>query len=394
MTRTTIRELQGDEMVEAMYPLTSYAFHASPPLPDKDEWKEFVKHREGVICFALFEGKDPVACVMSSAMTQNVRGALFGMGGVWGVATHPTARRKGYCRRLIARLLVSMHESGQPLSGLYPFRESFYERLGYTTFPLPRKVRFAPAVLAPLVKKDLGGAVELVLIGDGLDAYRDYLCRMRRRTHGMAVLDFGDKVSAQRNRFWLALAKIEGQVAGLMLYDIKGEEETQFRFRAVRFYYDTSQARHLLLQWIAHHIGQANQIELWLAPYELPETWLADMQITTEAMHEGPMGRIVDVAQIGGMHSGPGRFTARIADPHCPWNEGVWRFETADGALKVSAAKKADCDLGIQALAALVYGTHAPGDFAFRGWGNPPPKVQTTMRAMFPPAVPHMHEMF
>jgi predicted acetyltransferase len=394
MTRTTIRQLQGDEMLEAMYPLTNYAFHASPPLPDKDEWKEFVKHREGVTCLALFEGKAPVACVVSSAMTQNVRGALFGMGGVWAVATHPAARRKGYCRRLMARLLVSIHESGRPLSGLYPFRESFYERLGYVAFPLPRKVRFAPAVLAPLVKKDLGGEVELVLIGDGFDAYRDYLRRRRQRTHGMAMLDFGDKVSAQRNRFWLALARIEGEVAGLMLYDLKGEEETQFRFRAVRFYYDTSQARYLLLQWIARHIGQADQIELWLAPSELPEMWLADMQITTEMMHEGPMGRIVDVAQIGGMCSGPGRFTARIADPHCPWNKGVWRFETVDGALKIGTAKKADCDLSVQALAALVYGTHDSGDFAFRGWGNPPPKVQAAMRAMFPPLLPHMHEMF
>jgi predicted acetyltransferase len=394
MTRTTIRELQGDEVVEVMHPLTNYAFHASPPLPDKDEWKEFVKGREGITCFALFEGKNPVACVASDAMTQNVRGALFGMGGVWGVATHPAARRKGYCRRLIARLLVSIHESGQPLSGLYPFRESFYERLGYTTFPLPRKARFAPEVLAPLVGKDLGGTVELMLIGDGLGAYRDYLCRMRQRTHGMAVVDFAKTFSAQRNRHWLALAKIEGEVAGLMLYDLKGEGEGQFRFRAVRFYYDTSQARYLLLQWIAHHIGQANQIELWLAPYELPETWLADMQITAEMMHEGPMGRIVDVARIGGMRSGPGRFTARVADPLCPWNEGVWQFETVDGALRVSAARKADCDLGIQALAAFVYGTRDPGDFAFRGWGNPPQEVQATMRAMFSPLLPHMHEMF
>jgi hypothetical protein len=96
------------------------------------------------------------------------------------------------------------------------------------------------------------------------------------------------------------------------------------------------------------------------------------------------------------MHTGPGRFTARVVDPLCPWNEGIWRFETVDGLLQVSAAgaNAAGCDLSIQALAALVYGTHDPGDFAIQGWGNPSPDVQGAMRAMFSPMVPHLHERF
>ena len=38
MTRTTIRQIDGKEMLEAKYPLTGYALHPSPPLPDRDEW--------------------------------------------------------------------------------------------------------------------------------------------------------------------------------------------------------------------------------------------------------------------------------------------------------------------------------------------------------------------
>jgi predicted acetyltransferase len=53
-------------------------------------------------------------------MTQNVRGALLGMSGVWGVSTHPSARRQGYSRQLMARLLEAMRDAGQALSGLYP----------------------------------------------------------------------------------------------------------------------------------------------------------------------------------------------------------------------------------------------------------------------------------
>ena len=64
-----------------------------------------------------------------------------------------------------------------------------------------------------------------------------------------------------------------------------------------------SQGKYLLLAWIARHIDQANQVEITLPPFELPETWLADLAITTQSAWRSPMGRVVDVAQIGGIHT-------------------------------------------------------------------------------------------
>jgi hypothetical protein len=153
---------------------------------------------------------------------------------------------------------------------------------------------------------------------------------MQQRTHGMAMFVPGDRFAAQRNRVWLALAKVGGEPVGLMLYQLKGEEVTQFLLRAPRFYY----------------------------------------------------------------HTGPGRLAIRLSDPLCPWNEGVWQLETVDGLLRVSAGERPDGDLSIQGLTALLYGTHDPGDFALRGWGNPTPAVQATMRTMFPPLLPYLHEYF
>jgi GNAT superfamily N-acetyltransferase len=395
MPHTTIREIHGDKRLDVMYWLDTYAFRSSPPLSDEAGWREMFGQRQGIItCLALFEDQAPVATAVGTAMTQQVRGALFGMGGIWGVATRPAARRKGYSRRLLSRLLAAVREEGRVLSCLYPFRESFYQRLGYVTFPQTRTAKLTPSALLPLLKKDLGGQVELVLIGDGYDVYRDYLRKLRERTHGMALFDAEQKASAQRNNFWLALAKVEGEVVGLMLYDLKGKSVAEFNFRAVHFYYDTSQGRYLLLEWIARHVDQASQVEVWLPPFELPETWLADLQVSTAPAFRAPMGRVLDVARIGGMHTGPGRFAARITDPLCPWNGGLWQFETLEGTLQVSAADRADCDLSIQALAALIYGTHDPGDFVIRGWGNPAPGVQDTMRGMFPPRLPYLHEHF
>lgn len=394
MTDTTIRQIEGDEVLEIVYWLDSYSFNASPPMPDKAKRLEVFRQRVGPTHFALFENGVPVACAAEAPMIQQVRGAMFGIGGIFDVLTHPGARRKGYSRRVLARTLSAIRDDGRSLSCLYPFRESFYERLGYVTFPLPRRAQLTPLALEPLLRKDLGGEVELMLIGEGYDTYRAYLRKLQQRIHGMAIFEHDQKASAQSNNSWLALAKVDGELVGVMLYDLKGDRIMEFHLRAIRFYHDTSQAKYLLLAWIARHIDQASQAEIWLPPFEQPETWLADMRIAMEPAFISPMGRVIDVAGISGVHTGPGCFSAQIIDPLCPWNEGIWQFEARDGVLQVSPAGEADFSLSIHALAALVYGTNDPDSFAIRDWGNPPAHVQQTMRTMFPPLVPFLHELF
>ncbi len=390
----TVRPLQGDEMLDALYALSQYAFHPSPPFTDKEEWLGRVRGRKGYTCHAALEDERPVAVACSTSMTQNVRGALYPSAAVWGVATHPSARRKGYCRQAIASLLAAERQSGKVVSALYPFRESFYQRLGYVTYPQTKIARFAPPALAPLLKLELGGEIELKLIGEAYETYRAYLAELQPRRHGLGLFDFGDQAAAARNHLWVALARFDGAIEGLMLYSLKGEEITHFNFSALRFYYQTSRARALLLGWIARHIDQADRAELHLAPDETPETWLADLQVKVESAFPTPMGRVLDVAAAGGMSAGPGSFTAQVSDPLCPWNSGAWRFESVEGRLAVSPAAQAECALSIQGLGALMAGTHDPQDFSLRGWGDPSPALQETLREMFPRRLPHIHEMF
>lgn len=55
------------------------------------------------------------------------------------------------------------------------------------------------------------------------------------------------------------------------------------------------------------------------------------------------------------------------------WESGVGWAATVEG------------ELSIQALSALIYGTHDPGDFAFRGWATLPESSVTALDRMFPP---------
>ena len=394
MANISIRPLQGEEYIDVLFSFQMYAFRASPPFMEKEGWANILRQRKGVTYHVLFEDDLPVAAAANTAMTQNVRGKLFPAGGVWGVVTLPVARRKGYSRQVIGSLLSTVKDTGAVFSNLYPFRESFYERMGYVTHPLPIIAHISTQSLAPLLKMELDGEVELKLMGEAYETYRSFLADLRSRVHGMTVFDFGEPAIASQNGFWVAIAKAAGEIEGMMLYKLSGEEVGKFNFRATRFYYNTQRGRYLLLDWIARHIDQADRAEIWLPPYEHPETWLADLQARIESQERAPMSRVLHVANIGGMEAGAGSFSAHVTDPLLPSNEDYWKFESVDGCLHISKTNDVDCDLNIQGLTALVFGTHDPQDFSLRGWGDLTPEIQAVMRTMFPPRLPFLHEVF
>ena len=395
MNRIHVRQVFGDEALDILYRNNAYAFSASPPLRDSVEWREIVGAREGVSYFALFENDQAVSNAATTQMTQNIHGKMFTAGGVWAVATAPAARRKGYCRQVMRGLFESEYEAGRAVSLLYPFRGSFYERLGYATLPQPRKALFKPESLAPLLKQDLGGEVIVHSIAEGLDEYLSFLDDIQSRTHGFARFDFPEKAGIKkRNSLWFAKAVIHGKTAGIMLFDLRGEQIMHFKLRVFRFYTLNSRARYLLLQHIALHIDQADQIELMLPASEQPETWLADLRPELEPVFYAPMARIIRLDRLQGLPCGPAVFTANILDPDCPWNNGAWTFDGRNGSLEVHKAEQADFTIRIQAVAALIYGTHNPEDFDILQWGQIPEALHPDVQALFPRRLPHIHEMF
>ena len=399
MSEITIRPVQGDEVIDLLYWLPSYAFLSSPPTPDEarvERFRKSLSHHIDSTFLVLFEDGKAMSCLINTPMTQNLRGQIYPMGGVWWVATHPAARRKGYTKRLMVDIYARMRAQGQVVSCLYPFRESFYCRLGYVTFPQEIFARFDPASLTPLLAKDLPGAVKFMPVEEGRDEFLAYLRKYQQKKHGIAINM--SRIPLLRGA-WLVLAQVNGETIGMMTYTIEGEM-VNFTVKARRFYYDNSVAKYLLLKWFAQHIDQATTIQLKLARTETPEMWLPDIDVKVENAslvsnrQITAMGRVIDVTAIGGMRTGEGHFSARISDPHCPWNEGSYLFETVGGLLQVRPTVNTDCELTIQALSALVYGTHDPGDFAILGWGNPTPGIQAIMGPMFPRMTPYLHEEF
>jgi hypothetical protein len=175
-----------------------------------------------------------------------------------------------------------------------------------------------------------------------------------------------------------------------MVYRVDGQAD---RLVVRSLLYRDPRARYLLLEWLARHADQVKVVDLRLAPFERPETWMPDLYSTLRGLYS-PMGRVIDLAALAGMQVGDGDIPVRVEDALCPWNASSFRLAGVDGRLRIEPAGEAAATLAIQAVAALVYGTHDPGDFAARGWGDLSPEAEATLRAMFPPRLPFLHEEF
>ena len=87
MPNITIRPVEDQEMLDILFRLDNYAFHPTPPFPNREEWEGRVKNRKGPLYYALFEDGEGVAIVACSTLTQNLRGKIFKMGGFADIST-------------------------------------------------------------------------------------------------------------------------------------------------------------------------------------------------------------------------------------------------------------------------------------------------------------------
>jgi predicted acetyltransferase len=389
-----IRHLSTEEGIKILHFLSNYAFTPTPPLPEFDSFAEHQKKHTHTTYYAVFEDETPQAIAdVPTPMTQNLRGGFFKMGGVADVATHPAGRRKGYVRAMMRAIYQSLADDGYAVSCLYPFRESFYERLGYVTLTQVHKAIFKPEGLAPLLKKELPGRFELKSINEGFAEYRQFLERIQPRLHGMSLFQPPQEEATRDRKTWLVMAKHKGKIVGIMQYKLTDKMMDQ-TLKAYDFLYTEPLGKLLLLNWIARHIDQVSNVELWLPPGTASETLYTDITPDFGKVFVAPMGRVINLKKLSGMPIGPGAIRIGLTDEDCDWHCGVWFLSSDQGKLAVEKAQKADFDLTIQGLSALIYGVCDPNEFELRGWGNPNPEQQTILRKMFPPASPFIHAMY
>lgn len=227
--------------------------------------------------------------------------------------------------KIFTHMYEEMRASGQVVSTLYPFRESFYKRLGYATVPRTRFVTFDPANLAALVRMEKPERVEQMPMAEGWEMWREFLEGIQQSTHGFALRDrAADIRNRDDNSRWIAFAYAAGTLTGAMTFVITGYEKN---LDVDRFYVTNTDAKYQLLDWIGRHVDQVKQARIEIAPDEYADLWFRDLRPQTPTMLDepwpSPSMRVISVAGLTGIEAGDGELSIQISDEHAPWNNGV-----------------------------------------------------------------------
>ncbi|MEM7657922.1 MAG: GNAT family N-acetyltransferase [Bacteroidota bacterium] len=392
---TNILALDGISGLKQASWLRQFAFDSTPPIRDlekeEEKWGSFFELSDGYL--AIQDGQT-VACAFDVAFEQQIRGTILPMAGIGSVAVHPEYRRQGFAKLTLSRLFQGAKERGAVVSCLFPFLESFYERMGYVSFPYRLSMSFPVEKLQALLKMPMSGRVRLLSLQKDYETYRRFTRKYFEQTHGFAWKEEGwwDRKHRDRNSFWLATAEsATGEIVGMMPYQSVGMQD---RLVAERMFYLNQEGKYLLLNWLARYMGQAGQIQLNLPASGLEAPFLPNLNPKISAITP-PMGRVLQFSALQGLKVGAGTCRISITDPLCPWQEGAYELSAGlDHRLHIKPIPTSSNQLKAQAISALIYGTHDPAEFSFRGWGTLDASAIQDLRDLFPRQSPYLHEEF
>jgi predicted acetyltransferase len=392
-----IREIESAERHAVSVPVQAYAFQPSPTTDELvQRLKEVQRYYTGNVTLVAEEDGMAVAEGSAIPMQQNVRGGVYPMAGIAGVATQPLARRRGHVRALLMELLGRMRDTGCALSALYPFRPSFYERFGYVGLPKARTVTFAPADLAGLMRKELPGEVSWERSGSGYHRYRDFTSRLLTECHGFALLpEYRTVQLRDADDRWLAAAWADGEMLAAATYRISQHGGDLI---ADDLLVRSPLGRALLLQFFARHVDQVSRVVAAVPAWEIPELWATDLAAVTQAaisfpVAPAPMARVLSLEALAGTLTGPGRVTVEVVND--PFISGRYLLDGTSGALEVTKGTKGpEVTLTAAGLSGLIYGVTNPDDVIVRGFGDVPRSATPELEALFPRRIPYLFASF
>ncbi|MEF8790012.1 MAG: GNAT family N-acetyltransferase [Haloarculaceae archaeon] len=339
----------------------------------------------------------PVAVAGYHDFRARLRGEYHRLGGVTTVATPPEHRRRGYVRDLLGRMLDELRTEGVEFSALWPFKRSFYRRLGWETGSRyirveapPEQLRSAAAEPAGEFRAtEAGEWARLVPVLEAHDAGRDlHLDRTEAWWRRRIFEGWGDEPYVYR---WEA----DGEPRAYLTYVIEEDDDREGRTLGVReAAWADHRARRQLWRFLGDHDSQVGTVRL-VAPFDpafpLLET-VDDPSSVTVEVEAGHMIRLNDVAaglsSLAYPSGGADEVRVGVDDPLVGANDRTFALTVEEGRADCLAVEAdPDVSLGVGRLSQLAVGYRDASAMAATGHLDAPADVIERLDALFP-AVP------
>jgi predicted acetyltransferase len=323
-----------------------------------------------------------VAMCQLLPLRQWIGGTLVPVMGLGTVTVAPTHRRRGLAGRLVVSGMREALARGMLGSALYPFRVSFYERLGYGRAGEAHQYRVPPEVIPDAPER------LRVEMADGEEDMQDIRSVYERFARSQAGL------LERTDAAWRRI--LESKDGSAVLYrNEAGEAEG---YAVVRYRTDlpaaqrhlevherawlTSRARRGLYAWLGSlgdqwrllvyraHVNErfGDRIEEPRIPAGSEPGW--NLWFPSAVLLRGPMFRILDLPGALLSRTSFGRVSITIGleveDEQLPENAGFWRLRLDEGRPTVERGPAADADVtmkvSIATLSRMFIGSLTPSE--------------------------------
>jgi predicted acetyltransferase len=293
-----------------------------------------------------------VASLVLYPLTAWVRGQRLALAGVGSVAVSPEHRRRGVGEALMRSVLRELRQTGRALSVLYPFRGSYYRKLGYGVIERVHTLAITPGNLPA---SDEARQVRRLMLPD-----RPAVEALYERVAGQGHFALARSPEWWEKRLWtypgdwvVYEGKRRGQIEGYLYYEV---DTTNGPFKLAltlsEFVAATPAAHRALVAHLATLADQVQEIQ-FAAPAD--GAWLEQLR-TAENLH--PAAEISLFADTGGIASGlmlrvtdvklalegfpvapltRGEIVLDVDDPVLPANTRPLKLSARDGRLKTGA---------------------------------------------------------
>ncbi|MFC4544656.1 enhanced intracellular survival protein Eis [Halosolutus amylolyticus] len=334
----------------------------------------------------------------------HVRGETHATAGLASVATPPEYRRAGYVRQLLAESLAEYRTHGVRFSVLWPFRYRFYRQYGWDTANRIVTHECDPGALSFAADRDRGsvGPVD----ADEYDAIEPVYDEWTDR-HALA-LDRDETWWRHRvfgghdvDPFVYAYER-DGEPHGYLVYTIDddGGEQTMTVTELAAVDHGAYRA---MLAFCYDHDSQVDRVRFRMPADDLLRATAADPDEIETIVENGPMVRIVDVADTLAALSYLSldrSLTLAVADPLADWNDRTFSLDVSDGRAECAridspAADDPDVTLDVATLSQLAVGARSAATLDRLGrLQDATPETVATLADLFPERDVYLGEFF
>jgi len=305
-----------------------------------------------------------VAACQVHPLRQWVAGELIPMAGVGTVAISPTHRKRRLGAELVTAALREARQRGDLASALYPFRVSFYQKLGYGNAGEALQHLVPPETLpdspermrVEILGGDAGRAEALKLYGRWAAAQNGQLDRPDRVWTGHCT---------EADRALFGYRDASGELEGYALVRYRTDLAPEVRYLEVEeLIWTGADARRGLYGWLSSLGDQWQQILMRSLPAHRLGDWLREPRLPRGAapawglwaaaatLMMGPMFRLLDVEKAWARRRVVAAAKLSVAievrDAQIAENDGAWLLQMEDGSVTAGRGGVGGADFSLK----------------------------------------------